>query len=126
MRDPWADKRVLEFFLHLPIDQLFRDGWTKYLARSTFAPDLEDFVPWRNDKEHHGWMVLDRLMCDSGEFIDQTMNEDLGLIEAYIDRAAALRIHARYRDSNDSMTGEQVFSLMTLILWMKRLSGSQA
>ena len=37
LRDPWADKRVVEFFLRLPLRFKVRDGWTKYLVRSAFG-----------------------------------------------------------------------------------------
>ena len=69
MRDPWADKRVLEFCLHLPLDQLVRDGWNKYIARSASAPELEGWVCWRNDKEHLGWDLVQLLMRESSDLI---------------------------------------------------------
>ena len=51
-RDPWGDRRVLDFFLALPLSLKVNKGRTKYLVRSTCAPKLPDGVPWRNDKGH--------------------------------------------------------------------------
>jgi len=53
-RDPWADRRVVEFFLGLPVDQLVRNGWTKFLARSALSEELPGQVVWRSDKETVG------------------------------------------------------------------------
>ena len=50
LRDPWSDKRVVEFWLRLPLKYKVRNGWTKYLVRSTFAPDLAPEVRWRLGK----------------------------------------------------------------------------
>ena len=62
MRDPYADRRVVEFFLALPPELLVRQGWTKYLVRRTFANQLPDNVVWSSDKTHVGRWVFDRML----------------------------------------------------------------
>jgi asparagine synthase (glutamine-hydrolysing) len=55
MRDPWADKRVLELMLRMPVTLKTRDGWTKHLIRKAFEADVGAEVVWRSDKTHLGW-----------------------------------------------------------------------
>jgi asparagine synthase (glutamine-hydrolysing) len=124
MRDPWADKRVLEFFLHLPMNQLVRNGWTKYLARSTFERDLGKQVVWRNDKEHLGWMLFRPLMEESKEFIEHSMNDELNLIEDYVDTSKVRDSYALYKQNKDPEKIMFVYNMMTLIQWIKRISAS--
>jgi asparagine synthase (glutamine-hydrolysing) len=120
--DPWADKRVLEFLLRVPVNQLVRNGWIKYLARISFSPMLESWVCWRNDKEHLGWLLTSRLLQDSEEFIEHTLNEELHLVEGFVNMATAQRIYSRYKKQNDDVAKSQIFELMTIVLWVKRMS----
>jgi asparagine synthase (glutamine-hydrolysing) len=50
--DPFADRRVIEFCLRLPIEWRTRNGWTKWLARAWSARALPDVCVWRSDKTH--------------------------------------------------------------------------
>ena len=54
-RDPFLDRRVMEFCLSLPADQLQKDGWPKMILRRTMREMLPDEVRWRTGKEHLGW-----------------------------------------------------------------------
>ncbi len=55
MRDPWADRRVLELMLRVPVTLKTRDGWTKHFVRDEFQADVGGEVVWRTDKTHLGW-----------------------------------------------------------------------
>ncbi len=126
MRDPWADKRVLEFYLHLPLDQKVRFGWTKYLARSTFEQDVGSNIVWRNDKEHFGWRCVDRLMDDSDAFVDYTLNDELHFLDDYVDTTRILHRYARYREDKQHREHEEkkfFYDIVTLTHWLKRVSG---
>ena len=52
MRDPYSDRRIVEFFLRLPVEYLAHDGWTKFLVRTSFADRLPTSVVWSSDKSH--------------------------------------------------------------------------
>ncbi len=54
-RDPFLDRRLVEFALRLPGDQKLRDGWPKVILRRAMAGRLPDAVRWRIGKEHLGW-----------------------------------------------------------------------
>jgi len=53
IRHPFADKRVIDFCLSLPQDQLRRNGWAKWILRRAFETELPATVAWR-PKEYVG------------------------------------------------------------------------
>ncbi len=61
-RDPYMDRRVLDFCLSLPFDQFQHDGWPKIIQRRAMAGLLPDAVRWRRGKEHLGWIFTKALM----------------------------------------------------------------
>jgi len=124
LRDPWADKRVAEFFLRLPLKYKIRDGWNKYLARSAFAQDLEDSVRWRLGKEHLGWQFTVRIMEETDAFIEPIVEQGLEAARDYVD-VAAVRAHLRkYRLTKDIAGQEFFYETLALMLWIRRVTGS--
>jgi asparagine synthase (glutamine-hydrolysing) len=57
-RDPYTDQRLIDFCLSLPLDQLMRDGWPKYLQRTSMQGLLPDAVRWRRGRSHVGYRYL--------------------------------------------------------------------
>lgn len=121
-RDPWADRRVVDFFRGLPMEQKVRDGWTKYLVRCTFQADLPPEVLWRRDKKHLGPRVTWGLMERSRTLLDSLFDEDLDAITKYVDAANSRAIYARYLDSTDGVERDTVLKLASLIIWVKRVN----
>jgi asparagine synthase (glutamine-hydrolysing) len=121
-RDPWADRKVVEFFLGLPVQFRVREGWTKYLVRETFRQELPAAVLWRRDKEHLGSVCTQRLVAESGELINNLFNADLSHIEQYVDGAVARGLYTRYRVTDDPVLRDTIFRLATLIMWLKRVN----
>lgn len=52
--DPFQDLRVIRFCSGLPVDQLTRGGWTKYLLRQATVGRLPEAVRWSRRKDHFG------------------------------------------------------------------------
>jgi len=123
LRDPWADKRVVEFFLHLPIKYKVRNGWTKYLARSAFAPDLEDSVRWRLGKEHLGWQFTVRMMEETDAFMAPLLEQCLDVARDYLERGAVRDRLEKYSLAKTIEDREFFYEIMTLLLWLRRLIG---
>ncbi len=121
LRDPWADKRVLDFFLHLPLQQLVRNGWTKYLARSAFS-ELEQRIRWRSDKEHLGHLFTSRLMQESSDLVAHSINDDLDILEFLIDPNSVRDAYSLYLSSKGIYYTHLIFDIVTLIRWVKRVS----
>lgn len=49
-RFPLLDYRLVEFGLRLPIEYVFKNGWTKYLVRKAMEPFLPPEIAWRREK----------------------------------------------------------------------------
>jgi len=122
LSDPWADPRVLDFFLRLPIEYSVRDGWIKYLPMTALAGEVEDWVRFRNDKGHLGWQVVVRLMQESHEQVEHAVHDALPLAEGYLDRRSVLESYQRYLRIGDADSTMALYWLVTLILWIERLS----
>ncbi len=62
-RDPFLDRRVVEFCLTLPADQIEFDGWPKIVLRRAMVNVLPDAVRWRVGKEHVGGQFEDAVIA---------------------------------------------------------------
>lgn len=56
VRDPTADRRLIEFCLKVPLDQYLRDGHRRALARTAFADRLPSIVV---DEKRKGYQAAD-------------------------------------------------------------------
>jgi asparagine synthase (glutamine-hydrolysing) len=122
LRDPWSDKRLIEFFLRLPIRHKMRNGWTKYLIRTSFASDLEPIIRTRRSKEHLGWRFAERLMVETQEFVSYTIKHSLNMIASYVDPKVVYERYNCYKSSQNDVEREFFYDILTLILWLQRIS----
>ena len=53
-RAPFLDLRLIQLCQSLPLNQLARDGWPKFILRQAMDGKLPDQVRWRCGKEHLG------------------------------------------------------------------------
>jgi len=122
-RDPWADKRVLEFFLHLPLHYKVRQGWTKYLARTAFAQDLDSIVLQRRDKEHLGWHFAAHLMNETSEFVSSNIEQNIDNLGDYINVNTVLARYKHYKiNGGNTHDHNFIYEISTLLLWFSRIS----
>jgi len=61
LRDPWADRQVIEFCLALPTHWKTGDGWTKLIARRWAGQLLPEDCVYRSDRTHLGWHLLPQI-----------------------------------------------------------------
>jgi len=76
-RDPFLDRRLIDFCLHLPSRKLQAGGWEKIMLRQAMAEKLPDHVRWKLRREHlgpeftskvfHDWTGLNGLSDDDIE-----------------------------------------------------------
>jgi asparagine synthase (glutamine-hydrolysing) len=119
LRDPWADRRVVRFFVDLPLRQKVRFGWTKYIVRKTYSDELAPEICWRADKDHLGWRFTWRLMKETDKFVEHAMARSLAAIEEYIDVNAVRDRCAEERASGDRAP-QLTYDMVTLALWLER------
>jgi asparagine synthase (glutamine-hydrolysing) len=128
LRDPWADRDVVEFMLALPLHQKIRHGWNKYFVRAALRSELDPQVLWRKDKAHLGWLFTQRVLQESRPVLDDAFGRDLGLAEPYIDLSQARTQYRLYlAAANSSEPGmhairQYVYDVAVLVQWLKRLA----
>ncbi|WP_323039920.1 asparagine synthase-related protein [Gemmobacter sp.] len=96
-RDPYMDRRVVDFCLSLPFDQFQEDGWPKIIQRRAMAGLLPDAVCWRRGKQHLGMAFTQALMDhwpDWAAAIPATRAGLAGRVAADLVRDASLRRNA--------------------------------
>jgi asparagine synthase (glutamine-hydrolysing) len=120
-RDPWEDRQVIEFFLSLPTRFKVRNGWTKHLVRTSFRNDLDAQVRWRVGKEHLGWQLGERMLRECEGQIRAILDDSADVCWQYLDSAAAARNYQRHLSHHDHQSALNLFNMMTLSSWMRRV-----
>jgi asparagine synthase (glutamine-hydrolysing) len=118
-RDPFLDKRVVEYCSRLPGRFRLRDGWPKVILRDITAGKLPDEVRWTGRKEHLSWWFSDevtKLAVGRGELDLANLEERL---KGYIDPAALTRAWRVFEDGGDS---EPVHHAYILATWLRENS----
>lgn len=129
MRDPWADRRVVGFFLRLPLRQKVHDGWTKYVVRRSLDGVLPREVVWRRDKQHLGWLVTQRLLGPDGGNLVELLESASKYAAPYVRPTAIERarsyLAARSAGGDYSFVEHKLaYDLLVLGLWLRRVSNA--
>jgi asparagine synthase (glutamine-hydrolysing) len=115
-RDPFMDKRVVEYCARLPGRFRLRHGWPKPILRDIAAGILPDEVLWTRRKPHLGWWFSDavtRLVRNRGELDVETLREGLG---EYVDPAVLERRWETFCGGGDS---EPIHRAFILAGWLR-------
>lgn len=122
MRDPWADKRVLEFMVNLPLQQKVRHGWTKYLVRSALLSKQDSAIRWRNDFEHLGWHLHMQLAAASEQLLTELFADKHNPMYEYVNHRLALFHLKRFKDTRNPESADHCVWLASLALWLQRMA----
>ena len=120
-RHPWLDRRLVEFYLRLPLRQKVRNGWTKYIVRKAMAPTLGADVTWHTGKDHLG-SRLNRLLIDrSRDEIESTLRAIEGTTAKYVDIKQVYSLLDRCNNGLDRVEFNQLYDAVTLAFWLRRI-----
>ena len=103
MRQPFRDRRLVEFALALPANQLWRDGWSRFAFRKA----MTNIVPERILKRRGKGMFLqlyDSVLAGSQAHEVQALVEDSVLARLGIVDANVLRNQVKQYQSSPHMT----------------------
>ena len=119
-RHPYNDRRLVEFLLALPRNQLNRQGWPKTLTRRAMRGILTDKVRFRKGVQHLGRQFQVKRYHMERKRIDWLTQGGLNLIEPYIDVSQIQTTYAECSKNNE--TGmRKLWYALTLALWLKGL-----
>jgi asparagine synthase (glutamine-hydrolysing) len=119
VRDPFGDRRLVEFFAGLPEQFKVHNGWTKYLPRTTFNDKLPALVRLRRGKESLAWRLHIAAIRTDPVFVRDAMANEIPLLAPYLDLAA---IHQTYRNHLAGSDGASR-RLYDYITWARWLAG---
>ncbi|MCC1493808.1 asparagine synthase-related protein [Cognatishimia sp. F0-27] len=115
-RDPYSDPRLAQFVLSLPISQLQRDGFPKWIQRNAMRGILPDAVRWRKGFDHLGASF-------TGAVLQHMHNRGLfDPVDALrqVDPVAAEALGDQSVDLSDGVADEATY----LLIWAARVAGS--
>ena len=114
-RDPFLDKRVVDFCSRLPARVRMKDGWPKMILRTLMAERLPDEVRWARGKPHVGWLFNDavtRMAAERGELVHSGLQDQLG---SYVDVTALAEAWDIFIAGG---TAEPINTAYVLSLWL--------
>jgi asparagine synthase (glutamine-hydrolysing) len=115
-RDPYLDKRVVEYCSRLPGRFRQRDGWFKIIQRDVMAGRLPDEVRWAVGKPHIGWLfgiaVTDEAIKRGTLTLDGIKSE----IANYVDPARLDRAWQTFQDESDT---QPLRTASLLSIWLR-------
>lgn len=120
-RDPFLDLRVVSFCLSLPVEQITRDGWPKYLLRTAMAGELPEALRWRRGRSHLGWTFTTAVLQATRRRDTLVRGADLERIAPYIDVARLKSDLEAYLGGVDlpNKRLEQVYAGIVLARWLE-------
>jgi hypothetical protein len=115
-RDPFLDKRVIDFCSRLPGHARIRNGWPKTILREVMADRLPDEVVWGRGKPHIGWTfnaTATQLAVRGGTLELETLQNALA---GYVDRGKLARAWENFTARTNC---EPIHTANVLSLWLR-------
>lgn len=118
-RHPFLDRRLAEFILAIPPDQLFHQGYYKMLVRRAMTGILPDSIRWRLDKTQFNRYTSFNWE-KAAEQIQQLITEPLlSTAFGFVDANKLLERYAAYRTSHQDISPHELWPAVTMELWLK-------
>lgn len=127
-RHPFFDRRLLEFCLALPVDQLVKHGWSRIILRRAMKGIVPDAVRWRHRKANLSASFCRGFWVRELELIQEVFSNDLSVLEEFLDLERVQEIYERCltsakRDKFSQASLHQdihtLWVIVTLALWLK-------
>lgn len=116
-RDPFMDRRVIDFCLGLPGEQRLAGGWPKVLLRRAMAGRLPDEVRWRRGKQHLGFAFTRAFVQAMQVTLERRLQEHGAEHSAYVD-AVKLRQCMQATDARQATSFGWQFDAAHLANWL--------
>jgi asparagine synthase (glutamine-hydrolysing) len=126
VRDPFLDRRLVEFCLALPVEQKIRGGVTRVVMRHAMASLLPARIVDRPGKARLFLMVPRALEVAGREHVDGLVQEARRLLGSYLDLAVLDRTYRRYLEHGRPADAAVVFQIVALTAWLRRVFSTAA
>jgi asparagine synthase (glutamine-hydrolysing) len=115
-RDPFLDKRVVDFCARLPGRLRLRDGWPKMILRELMAGKLPEEVLWARGKPHLGWLFNAAVTREAS---NRGALSNAGLREALTGYVEPAKLDNAWEEFRGGGNAEQIHSAYTLSVWLR-------
>jgi asparagine synthase (glutamine-hydrolysing) len=122
VRDPFLDRRMMEFCLALPASQKIRHGRTRVVARHALDGLLPPEIRDRPGKAPIDRMLGSALAVYGRARLDRLMGEAVDVLAPYVPAESVRRAHRGYVERGAPPDVGRVWRLATLTLWLRRAS----
>jgi asparagine synthase (glutamine-hydrolysing) len=115
-RDPFLDKRVVDFCSRLPGRFRLRDGWPKAILRDLMAGKLPEEVLWGQGKPHLGWQFNAAITIEASK---RGVLSVAGLQDSLMDYVDPAKLDEAWQSFHGSGDAEPIHSAYTLSVWLR-------
>jgi asparagine synthase (glutamine-hydrolysing) len=130
MRYPYLDKRLIEFCYSLPAKMKVRNGWDKYIIRTSLEGILPKEIQWRSDKTNYANNFFENLFNLDKEKLGDILSANQEELKKYVDIEEIMEIYEEFKAGElyDKYKKGQFNSMMALwgviilALWLKNYS----
>jgi asparagine synthetase B (glutamine-hydrolysing) len=119
-RDPFLDRRVIDFCVRLPGEQRLAGGWPKIILRRAMAGRLPEAVRWRRGKEHLGWVFTRALVGPTQAIHPQDAEAFCQRSGQYLTNGILSTIFGRGHDVPSIEGTERAFDAACLLVWLRQ------
>ncbi|MCP9888685.1 hypothetical protein KBY96_12210 [Cyanobium sp. ATX 6A2] len=120
-RHPWSDRRLVEFYLRLPLSNKAHNGWTKSVVRQATASLLGSRVAWHRGKAHLGMTLVHRLMAQNHAHVRSTLQRHDRMISEFVDRQALHTLLPRAEAGTSDDATYDAYAATSLTEWLSRV-----
>jgi asparagine synthase (glutamine-hydrolysing) len=121
MRFPFYDRRLMEYCLALPREQILSQGWTRYILRVSMQGILPENVRWRTTKSNLFQAFNLQFQRVDKASLDRNLAESGRIVEAYVDGNVLDSVYNDYwnQPSNKLVNAYIIYGVITLAHWLK-------
>ncbi len=118
-RHPFLDRRVIEFFLSLPLHMKSHVPLPKMVIRTGMAGVMPEKVRWRNCYAHPAPAFLEALLERRAElFSPASLTRGLELLEGYASMPLLEELRSGPKSSGPSTASRSTWQLLNLAAWL--------
>ena len=118
-RFPFFDRRVVEFCLALPREQLVSRGMTRFIVRRALADHLPKEVLWRGTKADNNRVATRSLLRLERDLLDSFVDREAQILEDYVDLDRLRQIFARFRREGAVEGLYSIWLVVNLACWLR-------
>lgn len=94
---PFLDKRLIEFLYSLPPEMKIKDGWDKYIIRSSLGGILPEENRWRIDKTSYANNFFINLLKFEDNKIGRKLNDNIEILNTFLDMDKIMELYEDFK-----------------------------